>query len=120
MRYGVLEYDQDMDLARHARGQLMDFTGDIAVDKVDRIHDIPGAASRMAEDVDGLLVLLPVKDEALVDQVMSQLMRIEVDTGVPMEKVIIRKQGMNRHDFRTEAQGQSMERAEVLVRKTEK
>ena len=117
MGYGVVEYDRDFELARHARGQLLDFTGNLTIRKVDELLDVPGEVSRLTSDVEAVLVLIPVDGERFVEQVVEQLLRLEVDKEMVIEKVVIDKGGRNRIDFRNDSQALSMERAEVMVRK---
>lgn len=119
MRIGVLEYDRNMELSRHASGQIKEFSHDVTVRKVDQILDIPGATARMAGDVDGIIVLMPVEREDFVEQVVEGLIKVEIESGTPLTKVITSKNGRNRHDFRRETQSLAREKAEGLVQKVE-
>jgi hypothetical protein len=119
MKYGVLEYEKNMELSRHAGGQIKEFSGDVVSRTVEDILDVPGEASRMLEQVDGLIVMMPVGKESFVPQVVDRLIEAEMNSGKPVVKVIAEKNGRNRHDYRRETQALAREKAEKLVKKVE-
>lgn len=119
MKVGVVELVNDHGLGNHAVAQLQEFGHEVERREVEQLIDLPGKAQRIADECDGLLILADVTDEEFVEETVKSLLRVELDFGKPVYKVIEEKGYQDRHHFQEEITEAARQRAEEISKELE-
>ncbi|MFB6207852.1 MAG: hypothetical protein ABEJ69_00730 [Candidatus Nanohaloarchaea archaeon] len=115
MKVGVVELVNEHSLGNHAVAQLQEMGFNVEREEVEQLIDLPGKAQRISEECDGLLVLADVTNKEFVDETVEALLRVELDTGKPVHKVIEEKGYQDRHHFQEDITETARQRAEEIA-----
>lgn len=115
-KVAVVELD-DLDLGRHASSQLRDYFEDIEKRKVREATEIPFVLDQMLEDSQGAVLLVDTTDQKYIEQVVDKVLQIEMETGKPVQQLLLEKENESQEVFEDRAQSDTREQAEILADK---
>ncbi|MFB6175528.1 MAG: hypothetical protein ABEJ87_06195 [Candidatus Nanohalobium sp.] len=107
----------NLELGRHATGQLRDYFDDIVSEEVSKVTEVPWTLEKLLEDSRGAILLVDATDQAYMHEAVDKVLDVEMDAGKPVQKLILEKQNESKEAFKSRAQEATRENAEKLADK---